>query len=361
MSTAIIEHQAMPELVDFLNDLEHTRLLTPEDMEHYRASTKLDPPVTPEELSLELVRHGKLSKYQAEAILSGRCKGLMLGNMEMLAPLGKGGMAHVFLANDRQTNELLAIKVLPPNKAEQMPHLVDRFHREALVGKRLDHPGITKVQFLRYIKGVLCLALEYVPGTDIFRHVHLNGPMELGPAARLMADLAIALDHAHRNGIVHADLKPANVMIMPREVRKLSHGTRCKILDFGLAIDLARPPERASLSGKGNIAGTLSYMAPEQTYPDRLPVPASDLYALGCTFFYALTGKPPFSFEKGMTVSQKIKHHRHAPVPDILDFIPSAPSEVAILLGQLLAKEPTQRPPTAMAVAHMMRDLAHGR
>ncbi|HQR42559.1 MAG TPA: hypothetical protein PLX97_07735, partial [Gemmatales bacterium] len=111
----------------------------------------------------------------------------------------------------------------------------------------------------------------------------------------------------------------------------------------------------------GNIAGTLSYMAPEQTYPDRLPVPASDLYALGCTFFYALTGKPPFSFEKGMTDSQKIKHHRHAPVPDILDFIPSAPSEVAILLGQLLAKEPTQRPPTAMAVAHMMRDLAHGR
>jgi serine/threonine protein kinase len=361
MSNAALEQQVMPELADFLNDLEHTRLLSAEEMVHYRASTQLDPPVTAEELSLELVRHGKLSKYQAEAILGGRCKGLSLGSMEMLAPLGKGGMAHVFLANDRNTGELLAVKLLPPNKAEQMPHLVDRFHREALVGKRLDHPGITRVQFLRYIKGVLCLALEYVPGTDIFRHVQLHGPMELGPAARLMADLAIALDQAHRNGIVHADIKPANVMILPREVRHLNHGTRCKILDFGLAIDLARPPEKASLSGKGNIAGTLSYMAPEQTYPDRLPIPASDLYAVGCTFFYALTGKPPFSFEKGMSVQQKIRHHRYAPVPDILDFIPSSPPEVAILLAQLLAKDPSHRPATAQAVAHSMRELARGR
>src|SRR5690349_3929172 len=128
----------MPDLASFLDDLEHTRLLTAEEMQHYREnSLDLDPPVTAEELAAELVRHGKLSRYQAETLLAGKCKGLMLGQMELLAPLGKGGMAHVFLANDRNTQELLAVKLLPPNKAEEVPHLVDRFHREALTGRRL--------------------------------------------------------------------------------------------------------------------------------------------------------------------------------------------------------------------------------
>jgi eukaryotic-like serine/threonine-protein kinase len=351
----------MPALTDFLQDLERTRLLTPEEMAHYRQATQLEPPVTSEELANELVRHGKLSKYQAETLLLGKCKGLMMGNLELLAPLGKGGMAHVFLANDRQTHELLAIKLLPPNKAEKSPQMVDRFHREALVGKRLDHVGITKVQFLKYIKGVLCLGLEYVPGIDIYRHVKLHGVLETGPAARLMGDLAIALDHAHRNGIVHADMKPANVMLMPREVRKNSQGTRCKILDFGLAIDLARPPERASLSGKGNIAGTLTYMAPEQSFPDKLPTPASDIYSLGSTFFYALTGRPPFQFEQGMHIKEKLHLLRNTPAPEILDFIPNAPLEVAQLLNQLLAKDPAQRPKTAQQVANAMREIAKGR
>lgn len=355
------KHADMPELADFLNDLDHTRLLSAEDMAHYRAATTLEPPVTAQELAAEMVRHGKLSRYQAETILTGKCKGLTMGNIELLAPLGKGGMAHVFLANDRNTDELLAIKLLPPSKAASFPHLVDRFHREALVGKRLDHPGITKVLFLRYLRGVLCLALEYVQGIDIHRMVKQTGPLPLGPAARLMADLALALDHSHRTGIVHADLKPANVMVLAREIRHLHQGTRCKILDFGLAIDLARPPARASLSGKGNIAGTLSYMAPEQTYPDKLAVPASDLYSLGCTFFYTLTGKPPYSYEHKATPKEKIDNHRHAPPPDILDHIPTAPRELAELLSQLLAKNPLDRPSSAHVVAHQLRELAKGR
>lgn len=352
---------AMPDLASFLADLEHTRLLLPEEMQHYRETTDLDPPVTPEELAAELVRHGRLSRYQADTLLAGKCKGLRLGHLELLAPLGKGGMAHVFLANDRQTDELFAVKLLPPNKAEEHPHLVDRFHREALVGKRLNHPVITKVHFLRYIKGVLCLGLEYVPGIDIYRHVKQHGTMEIGPACRLMADAAVGLDHAHRSGIVHADLKPANIIVIPREIRPLSVGTRCKVLDFGLAIDLARPPEKASLSGKGNIAGTLSYMAPEQTYPDRLPVPASDLYALGCTLFFALTGSPPFAYESKLTVKEKIQMHRHAPPPEILDFVPTAPPELASLLNELLAKEPKQRPNSAASVASSLREIGRGR
>lgn len=352
----------MPELTSFLDDLEHTRLMTAEEMQHYREnSLHLEPPVTADELAAELVRHGKLSRYQAETLLAGKCKGLVLGDMELLAPLGKGGMAHVFLANDRRTRELLAVKLLPPNKAEETPHLVDRFHREALIGKRLDHPGITKVQFLRYVRRVLCLALEYVPGIDLYRHVYLNGPMKMGPACRVIADMAIALSHAHRAGIVHADLKPANLMILPREVRHLSHGTRCKILDFGLAIDLARPPDRASLSAKGNIAGTLTYMAPEQTYADKLPVPASDLYALGCTLFFALTGRPPYQYDSNVSAKEKIHFHRHAPAPDILDYDPAAPTELALLLSQLFAKDPQRRPASATMVAEKLREIGTGK
>lgn len=357
MSSSLADLEVMPDLADFLKELDHTRLLTPEEMTHYRASTLLEPPVTPEELAAELVRHGKLSLYQAETLLTGRCKGLIMGNIELLAPLGKGGMAHVFLANDRNTHELLAIKLLPPNKAIKQPHLVDRFHREALVGKRLDHPGITKVQFLRYVKGVLCLALEYVPGLDIYRLVQQNGPLSLGPAARLLADVALAIDHSHRKGIVHADLKPANIMVLPREKRHLHKGTRCKILDFGLAIDLARPPERASLSAKGNIAGTLTYMAPEQTYPDKLPVPASDLYSLGCTMFYALTGKPPYKYDSKMSVKEKIHMHRHAPVPDLSEYFDDPPRQLTDIFQQLLAKEVADRPISAQQVANVLREL----
>jgi serine/threonine-protein kinase len=352
----------MRDLTAFLNDLEHTRLLDAEDMAHYRLCTQIEPPVTTEELASELIRHGKLSRYQADTLLRGNFKGLNLGQLEILAPLGKGGMAHVFLASNKETGELLAVKLLPPNKAKDAPHLVDRFHREALVGKRLHHPGITKVQFLRYIKGVLCLALEYVPGLDVYRTIQQDSVLDVGRACRLMADAAVALDHAHRAGIVHADIKPANIMVLPREVRGLHHGTRAKILDFGLAIDLARPPERASLSGKGNIAGTLAYMAPEQTYPDRLPTPASDLYSLGCTLFFALTAKPPFSFDSNpITAKEKIERHRHAPPPEILDFIPTAPQELAALLNQLLAKDPNRRPSSSALVAKQLRHIARGR
>lgn len=351
----------MRTLAAFLNDLEHTRLLTPEEVDHYRQTTQLDPPVSPEELSSELIRHGKLSRYQAENLLRGKFKGLNLGQYEILAPLGKGGMAHVFLATNKETGELLAVKLLPPNKAVKMPHLVDRFHREALVGKRLNHPGITKVQFLRYLKGVLCLALEYVPGLDLYRTVQQQSKMEAGPACRLMADAAVALDHAHRSGIVHADLKPANIMVVPREVRPLHQGTRSKLLDFGLAIDLARPPATASLSGKGNIAGTLAYMAPEQTYPDKLPTPASDLYSLGCTLFFALTSRPPFALDGvPLTAQQKIDRHRHAPPPEILDYVPLAPPGLAVLMNQLLAKDPRRRPASAAAVAKVLRELGKG-
>jgi len=97
MSTSLAEFGVMPELTGFLNDLDHTRLLTPEEMAHYRASSMLQPPVTPEELATELVRHGKLSRYQAETLLTGRCKGLIMGNIELLAPLGKGGWLMFFL------------------------------------------------------------------------------------------------------------------------------------------------------------------------------------------------------------------------------------------------------------------------
>jgi serine/threonine protein kinase len=359
--TTVSAAPVMPDLAQFLDDLEHTRLLTPAELTHYRNAVNLDPPVTPEELAFELVRHGKLSKYQAQTLLMGKYKGLVLGELELLAPLGKGGMAHVFLANDRRTDELFAVKLLPPNKAEETPHLVDRFHREALVGKRLNHPGITKVQFLRYIRGVLCLGLEYVQGTDLHRQVQNQGPMAIGGACRLMADVAVALEHSHRAGIVHGDIKPANVMVLPREVRAVNQWTRCKLLDFGLAIDLARPPDRASLSMKGNIAGTLAYMAPEQTYSDRLPVPASDLYSLGCTLFFALTGKAPYQYEKKLTSAEKIEMHRHAPPPDLLDYMPEAPAALARFLQHVMAKEPQQRPATAHHVALALRELGKGR
>src|SRR5690349_16376954 len=105
MAMLLTQRPPMRDLATFLNDLEHTRLLSPEDLEHYRQVTQLEPPVTVEELASELVRHGKLSRYQAETLLRGNFRGLNLGQLEILAPLGKGGMAHVFLATNRETDE----------------------------------------------------------------------------------------------------------------------------------------------------------------------------------------------------------------------------------------------------------------
>lgn len=341
----------------FVQDLERSKLLSEEDLSVLRGRLA-ETDCTGEGLADDLVRYGRLTRYQADALLSNKCKGLSLGTLEMLAPLGKGGMAHVFLASDKRTGELLAIKLLPPQKAEKYPHLVERFHREAIVGNRLNHPGVTKVQFLRYVKGVLCLALEFVPGMDLHRTISVHGHLGIAPACRLFADVAVALDHCHRKGIVHGDIKPANIMVMPREARALHQGTRSKILDFGLAIDLARPPERASLSGKGSIAGTLSYMPPEQTQPDKLPVPASDLYSLGSSLFFALTGRPPFEFVEHATPAQKIKVIRTQTPPELIDFIPTIPPQLAILMNQLLAKEPGDRPSSAANVTSTLREIS---
>src|SRR5207253_1916620 len=206
---------------------------------------------------------------------------------------------------DVRSHLLVALKVLPPKRAREEERVLTRFRREMEMCQRVAHPHLAWAYEVGVCQGVYYIAMEYIPGRSLYRLVNDEGPLEISRAARLFAEVASALDHAHCQGLIHRDLKPSNIMITPHD--------HAKVLDLGLALvqgeDLS---EREVIGGQGYVVGTMDYIAPEQTEDASRVDPRSDIYALGCSLYFALTGRPPFP---GGTALQKIQRHRteHAP------------------------------------------------
>lgn len=339
-----------PSVEQFLETVVRSGLL---DREKLQAAIQTLPSEQAEDavsVADHLVRTGKLSRFQARKLLAGIFRGLLFGPFQMLSLIGKGGMGKVFLARDSRDGMLRALKILPPKKARSKERLLARFLREMELSQKVIHPHLCQTFEAGQLHGVYYLAMEFIPGQTLSQLVMSQGPLPLGRAARLMAEVAAGLDHAHHLGLIHRDLKPSNIIITPHD--------HAKVLDLGLALMEGEQSDDPSVTGgQGYVVGTMDYIAPEQTYDPTAVDGRADLYSLGCTLYFALTGRPPFP---GGTSLEKIRRHRKEEPEPLRSLLPEIPQGFAALVHQLMAKDPEGRLASAQEVEERLRSWTEG-
>lgn len=301
-------------------------------------------------LANHLVRIGKLTRFQANKLLRGITQGMIVGDYRVLAPIGKGAMGTVFLVRDMRSNQLMALKILPPRLARSEERMVARFRREMELSRLVSHPNLAWTHEVGEWKGIPYIALEYIPGKTLYRLVIDEGRLPLPRAARLMAEVAAGLEHAHNRGLIHRDLKPSNIIVTPHD--------HAKVLDLGLAlIHGEKGTDARVIGGQGYVVGTMDYVAPEQTYNAATVDRRSDLYSLGCTLYFLLTGQPPFP---GGTSKEKALRHRSEKPRPLAELAPELPPRFIEFVERLMSKNPDDRPQSAAQVEHELRQWATG-
>ncbi len=252
-----------------------------------------------------------------------------IGSYRLLQPLGSGGMSSVFRADHVETGLEVAVKILPKSLAKNPPTL-QRFLREAKSAEALEHPNIVAIYDRGVDQGRYYLVLEYVRGGDLHDWVRVNGPMPADRALNVIRQVVEGLRYAAGQGVIHRDIKPANLL--------LSESGQVKVTDLGLAIHSVDEDER--VTREGTTVGTVDYMSPEQARDSRATSVRSDMYSLGCTFFFLLTGKPPY---QGGDVVEKLARHCTAPPVDPRSIRPEVPAAVAEIVMTMSAKRPEKR------------------
>ncbi|WP_159046012.1 protein kinase domain-containing protein [Streptomyces sp. WM6372] len=268
----------------------------------------------------------------------------LAGRYRLERRLGQGGMGEVWRGHDLMLDRSVAVKVLL--EAATNDEVVARFRREATIGARLQHPGITVVHDVGQQDGRLFIVMELLSGEDLAAVLARDGALAVDLAVELAAQTAEALAVAHEQAVVHRDLKPGNLFLLP--------GRRIKICDFGIAHSA---DATAGWTVTGRIIGTPAYMAPEQWRGERVGA-RCDLYALGCVLYALVSGAPPF----GQTEGPYVLMHRHvaeAPLP-LREAGTPVPAELDRLVLALLAKDPADRPESAEAVGKALRGLRGG-
>jgi len=292
--------------------------------------------LSPESVDAEqptVIRRGPVAGGPPSSIIKiGPAVGDHLAQFELLEYVGGGGMGKVWRARDTRLGRIVAIKVLPSDQATD-PNVVLRFQNEAQSAARLDHPHVARVYHLGEDRGVPFIVFEFIDGVNIRELIVRNGPLGIDEAVGYTLQIAEGLSHAASRDVVHRDIKPSNILITP--------DGSAKLIDLGLA-RLQRFDELADndLTASGVTLGTFDYISPEQARDPRTADVRSDIYSLGCTLFYMLTGRPPFP--EG-TVLQKLLQHQGDQPPDVRQLRPEVPEEIARLLRKMLAKDPRHR------------------
>jgi serine/threonine protein kinase len=268
-----------------------------------------------------------------------------LGPYELIEMVGRGGMGTVWKARHTKLDKLVALKLLPPHLMSDAD-AVSRFEREMKAVGKLEHTHIVRAMDAGEADGIHYLVMEYIEGVDLSRLIKHRGPRKLAEACQMIRHASLGLAHAHEHGLVHRDIKPSNLL--------LSKKGQVKILDLGLArLQSEKTADEASLTVQGEVMGTPDYMAPEQWQSAHSVGPAADLYALGCTLHFLLTGQAPFAAADQSSYTHKMTAHVLQPPPAL----PDVPPEVEELYQKLMAKEPQQRPASAREVADELRSM----
>lgn len=390
--------KAITSIDELTESLRQTQLLTPQQFEQYERDSKA-PLQDVKRLSSLLIERGFLTRYQVDAIIKSEGSKLILGNYVIVDKLGEGGMGVVYKAWQRRLNRFVAIKTIRERVSKNEERLVKRFRREAELAAQLLHPNIVVVHDLDQAGETHFIVMEYVEGVDLARYVHDVGPLQVAQACDYIRQAAIGLQHAHEHGLIHRDIKPSNLLLAdnaksssvfrratpaidppPGNLNGATHGIErlhssrpaatsnrlpgsghgvVKLLDLGLAClntSLQESPP-SSLTVRGSFLGTPDYVAPEQGRNASGVDGRADLYSLGCTLFFLLTGRPPFA--EGSSIDKLMKH-QFDPPPDLQELRPEVPSSVRRIVKKLMAKRPEDRYQSAQELADALYEAQQG-
>lgn len=283
-------------------------------------------------LAEQLVDDGRLTRFQAETLLAGDKTPLVLGDYVLIDRIGGGGMGRVFKAVHRHMKRIVAIKMLAPKLADD-PEAIGRFRREVEAAAALSHPNIVAAYDAGFDRGVWFLVMEYVEGSDLAKLVKRDGVLSVNEALGHTRQAARGLAYAHGKGVLHRDIKPSNLI--------LAKDGSVKVLDMGLArfADLA-PRSNGNLTQSGQVMGTVDYMAPEQSDGNGEIDARADVYGLGCTLHFLLTGRSVYA---GETIVQRVMAHHKQDVPSLSVIRPDASEELDRLFSKMIAKRPEDR------------------
>ncbi len=295
-------------------------------------------------LAKELSRRGWLTAYQIKEIARGRGAGLKVGGRYVLLEiLGEGGMGRVYKARDNTMGRDVAFKVIRKEKLSH-PNTAGRFEQEMIaLGKMTPHPNVVDVYAAESRGDTHYCVMEYIDGSDLTKLVRDRGAMSVPDACNAIRQAALGLEHAFRSGLVHRDIKPSNI-IVPRTTGPV------KLVDLGLA-RVMEPPggeEGHRVTQEGFVLGTPDFLAPEQARDPMSVDVRADIYALGGTLFYILTGRVPFD---GGSPTEKLLRHCTDPPPSLLQYRPDAPPQVEQIVNWCMAKAPESRPQTPLQLA----------
>jgi formylglycine-generating enzyme required for sulfatase activity/serine/threonine protein kinase len=249
---------------------------------------------------------------------------------EILRELGRGGMGVVYLARNTLMDRLEVLKVLNKEMLERKG-TYDRFLREVRAAARLSHPNVVTAYSAVQMGRLLVFAMEYIEGADLSQLVKTRGLLPVAHACSFASQAALGLQHAHERGMVHRDIKPGNLMLTRQGQRGI-----IKILDFGLAKASSEQPLDGGLTREGQMLGTPDYIAPEQTLDAQKADIRADIYSLGCTLYYLLTGGPPFH---ATSLYELLQAHHSMDARPLNLVRPEVPTELAAVVGKMMAKE----------------------
>ena len=294
-------------------------------------------------IARQAVQSRALTLWQAQQLIAGRTSGFKVDRYVLLDLIGQGGMGRVYLAQDTRLNRQVALKILSPERVNN-PRAIARFQREARVGAQLQHENLVRIYDFGESSGRYFLVMEYIEGKTIGTMIADHVAIPSTTAVRLVRQVAMGLEHAHRKGLIHRDVNPYNILVT-------RDGT-AKLADLGLALDLA---EDDRVTREGATVGTFDYVAPEQARQSHSADIRSDIYSLGCSLYHMCTGHVPFPTP---SLPEKLFAHQAMEPTPLETLVPDLPEALAEVVRRMMRKSPDERYSTPLQVAQALEPFA---
>ncbi|MSQ96027.1 MAG: hypothetical protein EXR98_15930 [Gemmataceae bacterium] len=319
---------AQPATVDeFIDLVRKSGVADEKRLDAYLAKMRATFPPEPTKVAGLFVHDGILTNFQAENILAGKWRRFSIGKYKVLERLGSGGFAQVYLCEHKLMRRRVAVKVLPVAKAKDSS-AKERFYREARAAAALDHPNIVHTYDIDQDEDLHFLVMEYVDGANLLEIVQKSGPLSVLRACHYIQHAALALQHAYEHELVHRDIKPGNILVDRAGI--------VKILDMGLALILSEEDDQLTKKHDDGTLGTADYLSPEQAMNSHDVDIRTDIYSLGVTFYFLLTGQAPF---ENMAIAQKLMAHQMKQPRPIAEIRKDVPAAVVAILDKMMAKK----------------------